>query len=555
MQVTQQRRRSRPAGKGRFMDALVLVSMALLAIALGTAAHLHGGLDVWTSVTTSVAIFACLLALHGIVRWRRAVDAMHSKISHLETEIERLGGDPRASRPKFAAKPAGSPPQFRRRGDSALGGGPEFGAADLSLPGLPPEPEPHRDNAVRPGAGHQFAARSPSLSTDMANPPPVRDAVRSPADATSRPGAGASKADVRSDSMATKSSKAARESKLQRAREGDVEMLQALIKKLADEVNAAEGAGASGYRFERSERAIGRSVDALKSAASSMREVDRSAHGAGANRDGRRAEMRAAPARDPEAQLQSIKDALVAGRVDVLLEPILTLKDRKPRHFEVSLRLKDENGNVLDVHGHPGTGPGRAILPIIDRVAVERSSQIALRLECRGRQGALFSNISGESLTADKFLDGVANAYRARESFAGQLVMTFSQADVRAFGDRERATLADLADLGFRYAIGSVTDLEMDFAALKEAGFDFVKLDADVFLDGLMTGETRVPARDICRYLADIGMTLIVGKIDDEQIAARIFGFGVLFGQGQMFGGPRPVKRSALETGKDHLAA
>lgn len=253
--------------------------------------------------------------------------------------------------------------------------------------------------------------------------------------------------------------------------------------------------------------------------------------------------------------MQSIKDALVAGRVDVLLDPILTLKDRKPRHFEVSLRLKDESGEILDVHGSHNTGAGRAILPIIDRVNVERTAQVALRLECRGRQGALFSRISAESLTADKFLDGVANAYQTRESFSGQLVMTFSQADIRRFGNREWESLAELADQGFRYAVSSVTDLDMDFRALKESGFDFVKLDADVFLLGLMTGETRVPARDICRYLADIGLTLIVGRIDDEQIAARIFGFGVLFGQGQMFGGPRPVKRGALEPGKDHLAA
>lgn len=528
MEVAQQGRRTRPAGKGRFAEALVLVSMALFTLALGIAAHLHGGLDVWTSVTMSLVILICLMVLHAIVRGRRAVNAMKSQISQLEDQIEQLGANSadgaRSTNPRFAAKPVGPMPRLRRRGDSGqVANRPEFGTADLALPEFAAPPEPRRDSPGRGTRGQQPVA-PPPLSADLAKPPPTRTR---PADS------GKSRAAVSSDVAAS--------TPALRAREGDVEMLQAMIKKLADEVNAAEAANGA-FGRQRSEGAVTQSVDALKSAASSMRSTDQPGRG-GAS--GRR-----------EFRIQSIKDALVAGRVDVLLEPILTLKDRKPRHFEVSLRLRDERGDVLDFHGDRDGYAGRAILPIIDRVNVERTSQVALQLECRGRQGSLFSKISGESLNADKFLDGIENAYRARENFSGQLIMTFSQADVRAFGERERATLADLASLGFRYAIGSVTDLDMDFAELKALGFDFAKLDASVFLDGLMAGETLVPARDICRHLADIGLTLVVGRIDDEHVAARIFGFGVLFGQGQMFGGPRPVKRGALESGKKgHVAA
>ncbi|CFW99651.1 conserved protein of unknown function [Candidatus Filomicrobium marinum] len=530
MEVTQQGRRTRPAGKGRFAEALVLVSMALFTFALGTAAHLHGGLDVWTSLTMSVVILICLMALHAIVRGRRAVYAMKSQISQLEDQIEQLGANSvdgsRNANPRFSAKPVGSPPRLRRRGDGAPVDRPEFGTADFALPEFASRPEPRRDSPGHGVRGHQPVV-PPPLSADLAKPPPMRNSPSLSSDDGKSRAAGSS--DLAASTPAV------------RAREGDVEMLQAMIKKLADEVNAAEAAN-GGFGRWRSEGAVNQSVDALKSAANSMRSTDQPVRGG-------------APA-GREVRIQSIKDALVAGRVDVLLEPILTLKDRKPRHFEVSLRLRDERGDVLDVYDDRDGYAGRAILPIIDRVNIERTSQVALQLECRGRQGSLFSKISGESLNADKFLDGVENAYRARENFSGQLVMTFSQADVRAFGERERATLADLASLGFRYAIGSVTDLDMDFAELKAIGFDFAKLDASVFLDGLMAGETLIPARDICRHLADIGLTLVVGRIDDEQVAARIFGFGVLFGQGHMFGGPRPVKRGALESGKNgHVAA
>jgi len=91
-------------------------------------------------------------------------------------------------------------------------------------------------------------------------------------------------------------------------------------------------------------------------------------------------------------------------------------------------------------------------------------------------------------------------------------------------------------------ALEEVTDLDMDFAELKELGFAFVELDAPVFLDGLPAASGRVPASDICRHLADFGMTLIVGRIEDDWLLARILGFGVLFGKGTLFGAPRLVK-------------
>jgi len=52
----------------------------------------------------------------------------------------------------------------------------------------------------------------------------------------------------------------------------------------------------------------------------------------------------------------------------------------------------------------------------------------------------------------------------------------------------------------------------------------------------------RVPAADICRHLATFGLALIVGRIDDDWLLARILGFGVLYGKGALFGGPRLVK-------------
>ncbi len=102
--------------------------------------------------------------------------------------------------------------------------------------------------------------------------------------------------------------------------------------------------------------------------------------------------------------------------------------------------------------------------------------------------------------------------------------------------------MSALSALGFRFAISGLTDLDMNFSAMANAGFGFVKLDASVLMDGLPHPGGHIPAGDVCRFLADQGFGLIVEGIDSEETLARVFGFGVLMGQGTLFGGRRPVK-------------
>lgn len=435
-------------------------------------------------------------------------------------------------------------------------------------------------------------------------------------------------------------------------REVDVEMIQGLIKKLADEVNAV-GTAEAGRKAVASEQAIDDSVSALRQTADAMRapptpalappasagppQVDRAATRIDADVEAvlsRAERIAGGPAEPPPATpaawpragtaplaagaspppgapprgepplaerpmpvlpmgppagshdrpaptierpqpsldwpatapdrphvarsdraLSEISAAIAEGRVEVLLEPILGLEDQRARHYEVSVRLLARNGEPIDLAPEARTAlAGTGALPLIDGLAIRRTGVIAGRLDARGKAGSVFSTLSGESLGAERFIDEFASLCETHARASAQLVLTFAQADIRAFGAQEWATLADMRALGFRFALRAVTDLDMDFGALTAAGFTFVKLDASVFLDGLAAPGGHVPASDICRHFAALGLALVVEAIDDEAILARIYGFGALLGQGPLFGGPRLVK-AELATPTDTAAA
>lgn len=530
-------------------EAVVLVSMALVTLAIATALHLHAGFGIGTALVAAVAAYGVMLFAHGLYRRILGSEDMTAlphvssgdgpESDDLARRVAEALQDIPDDRTRARGRPSTSAGSSRAeaapggvRGDRTAG---SAGGASQKAAGA---------SRAAAGASHGAAASERHDATAQASHiPDLPPARYTPVAERAVPPP-------------------------QKPRAADLEMIQGLIKKLADEVNGtalsrdgetAVQAGGSPSSVSASgtivsedgpqSAAADASVDVLKSTAQDMRSLDARAGLAAGKPE------TAEALRSGSERLAAIRDAVSAGRIDIYLDPIVGLVDSQMQHYEVGLRLRDPDDNEIPLDTSPSALRGTGVFPLIDEAQLERTSVLAAKLQARGKTGSVFSRTHGESLIADPFLDTFAGAYeKARDTFAAQLVMTFTQDDVRGFGTREWATLADMADLGFRFAIASVSDLDMDFEDLAQRNFRYLKLDAGVFLNGLAAGEAFVPAEDICKHVSQLGMAVIVGGIMSEEARARIFGFGVLLGQGELFGAPRLVKAEAVMP-KGHQSA
>lgn len=255
----------------------------------------------------------------------------------------------------------------------------------------------------------------------------------------------------------------------------------------------------------------------------------------------------------PDRKLAEIAAAIETSRMDVFLKPIVGLGDYGVAHFEVDVRLKAQGGAYIDGVTDSLSVGASDLLALFDIERLSRTARVAEQLDARGKQGSLLSPTAGQSMTDGRFLEAFARTFEERTAISGQLVLTFTQADIAAFGPGTWQALADMNSFGFRFALSEVTHMAMDFGALAERGFAFVKLPAEAFLDGLPAGHGMVPPADICRHMAGAGLTLVVEAIDDQAQLAKVFGFGALFGQGQLFGGARQITLQSLA--ERHTAA
>ena len=248
-----------------------------------------------------------------------------------------------------------------------------------------------------------------------------------------------------------------------------------------------------------------------------------------------------APAPAPDPRIAAIAHAIHAGNIDVFLSPIVTLKDHAVGHYEVVVRLRAPSGEHFDRPEQILDLAGSELIGLFDSARLSRSAALAERLEERGKAGSVLLSIKGQSMTDGGFLETFARVYEERQSISGQLVLTLSQADLGRLTASAWQAIGDMHAFGFRFALEGIEHLDTDFEALARHGFALAKLPAKAFILGLPSSHGVVSAHEICSKLAEAGLTLIADAIDSDEVRARIFGFGILFGQGQLFGGARAM--------------
>jgi cyclic-di-GMP phosphodiesterase TipF (flagellum assembly factor) len=494
----------------RFSDAFVIFSVTVLSLAAGAWFITQMGLELTPALLGALGVYCTLLLLHLLVR-RSYLQTSAGSLQHAYWEDNAAAQRFEAELAQRLEEAANAPAQEEML-NAESGEWPE----PLPMPAhAPPSPPSAAD--TQQDLFNFRPSRSPYFESDEPQQAAPRNTLG------------------RAQPEQTESG------------EVNVELIQNLIKKLADELNEGDSR-APVQTSAAPEAMVGRSAAALGTAARAMRGEQQPAAGQRGpaqpnNPDWWPTARSNAPriqSQPVDPQVARIAEAIAAERLEVLIEPIHALNEGRSRHYEISMRLLTSDGFALEQSDYSRTALGSGLMPRIDAARMLRAARVARRLSQRGTQGSVLTAITGEALTGDAFLDAAA----AQPGTDGRvnLVLSFTQADVRNFTPVHAEALGGMAAGGFAFALENVTDLDMDFGGLKAMGFEFIKLDAEVFLEGLRTSNGRIPASDICRHLAEFGLTLIVGRIDDDWLQARILGFGVLYGKGALFGGPKVVK-------------
>jgi cyclic-di-GMP phosphodiesterase, flagellum assembly factor TipF len=250
----------------------------------------------------------------------------------------------------------------------------------------------------------------------------------------------------------------------------------------------------------------------------------------------------AAPSRSQTQLIAAVKNAIEDNRLDIYLQPMVTLPQRKVRYYEAVTRLRDDKDQVLVAEDFIATAESAGLIGRIDHAVMLRCVQVLRRLMVRNKDVGVFCNVSATTLTNPTHFAQCLDFLEANRALAPSFVLEFKQATLRKLSPADTENLAALAQRGYRFSIDHVTDLRFEPRELADRGVRFIKVPASLLLDPKQSSTSDIHPSDLSDLLGRFGIDLIAEKIEGERAVVDLLDFDVRFGQGFLFAPPRPLR-------------
>ena len=249
-----------------------------------------------------------------------------------------------------------------------------------------------------------------------------------------------------------------------------------------------------------------------------------------------------APVRLSENDMLDImRDALRQNRVDLYLQPIVSLPQRKHRYFECLSAVRNAQGAVITPDRYIEIAKKSGLIKAIDNMLLFRCIQLVKKIQKHDYATSFFCNVSPTTRADREFFQEFREFLERNEEMAPNIVFEFSQADIAAHPEEVIEDVQRLSEVGYRFCMDQIVDLDFDAEALAELGFHFVKVEARNLLPEERIGEDALSEHvtGLKRRLDSAGIDLIVEKIETEQMLLELLDYNIDFGQGYLFGEPR----------------
>lgn len=256
----------------------------------------------------------------------------------------------------------------------------------------------------------------------------------------------------------------------------------------------------------------------------------------------------AAPQRHREMQWVSrLTRAYEENRLELYYQPIVPIgANRDARgHYELLLRIRDEDGELVQPAEFIPAAERYNLMPTIDRWVVSQALNTLAHYQTDGDPHSGYTlaiNLSGTSLNDDRFLEFLINELQSHDLSPGAVCFEITETAaisnlpnvvrfMREF--RARGCLFSLDDFGSGLS---------SFTYLKNLPVDYLKIDGH-FIQNVATDPVdRAMVEAITQVGHAMGIKTIAERVESAQVLACLANIGVEYAQGLYITPPESVE-------------
>ena len=241
-----------------------------------------------------------------------------------------------------------------------------------------------------------------------------------------------------------------------------------------------------------------------------------------------------------------INNALEESRFELFRMTIAPLQKPDPgAHYELLLRMRDENGKIVSPDNFIAAAERYGITPNIDRWVIENAFRwLVSEADEREKLVLCSINLSGQSLGDDKFLPFVIDQFHRSGIDATRICFEITEtAAVASFSQANRFIQA-LKELGCKFALDDFGTGLSSFGYLKHFPVDFLKIDGSFVKEILHDPIDREMVRSINEIGHLTGKQTIAEFAENAEIIQMLRSLGVDYAQGYGVSQPQRVLKA-----------
>jgi diguanylate cyclase (GGDEF)-like protein len=246
-----------------------------------------------------------------------------------------------------------------------------------------------------------------------------------------------------------------------------------------------------------------------------------------------------------------LHEAIETGRLHLNAQLILpfTNSDSARPHYELLLRMIDEDGRTVGPDSFLSAAMRYQLMPVIDRWVINHVID-ALKPRAGVLEGKALGfaiNFSGQSLSdddvCDMLVERIGSSGLDPELFCIELTENATVANL----GRAEALIRRLRRLGCGVALDDFGTGLSSLACLRQLPVSMLKIDGSFVRDVLKDARAESMVRAIAQLAHSMSITTVAEYIETDAIGKRIAELGVDYGQGFAIGKPIPLAELLIE--------
>lgn len=240
---------------------------------------------------------------------------------------------------------------------------------------------------------------------------------------------------------------------------------------------------------------------------------------------------------------EKIEYAFSHNQYALYLQPILSLNSNHIDHYEVLLRMHDENGTIHSPAQFISAAEQTGLIHKIDHMVLSKAVALAARINQQSdRRIGLSINLSAHAFNDPELLPLINNAIASCQIDPSLLMFEITETAALDNLPGTRGLLRELKMLGCGFTLDDFGVGFSSFYYLRELPVDAVKIDGSFIRNLENNPDDRILVAALCSVAKGFGKKITAEFVENQATLTMLKDLNIDFAQGYYIGKPAPAE-------------